>query len=225
MKKLSINPNLFNIDITDPKFVTLVIESKPFYWKFSRYLYDDFPDHLNYCSLMHNGSEVKMDEVGLYISNLLDLSLNSKPNLNALYKILKKTYFQELSVGVEEIQSQLTKICKEIRLDFDAELTMDGSIKIDDIFKIGGLQFLETEEDGLLEQLSRYVCVTRELRNVSIVFVNHLHDYLEDNNIESFIKEIQYKGITLINLETTKPLSKTETEEILIIDNDFCTIQ
>ncbi len=225
MKTLSINPNLFSIEITDPKFVTLVIENKPFYYEFSRYLYDDFPDHLNCCSLMLNGNEVKLDEASLYISNILDLNLNSKQNLNALYKILKKTYFQELSTGVEEIQSLLTKICKEIRLDFDAELTMDSSIKIDDVFKIGGLQFLQTEEDGLLEQLSRFVCVAKELRNVSLVFVNHLHDYLEDKDMESFVKEIQYKGITLVNLETIKPLNKIESEEILIIDDDFCTIR
>ena len=221
MKKLIFNPNLFEVDITDPKFITMVIENKSFYWQFSRYLYDSFPDHLKYCSMLLNGDEILIDDISLYINNVLDLNLNTKQNLNALYKILKKSYFCELQDGVDKIQEKLTEICKEIKLDFDAELTMDSSIKIDDIFKIGGLQFQESNS-SLLEQLTRFVSVAKELRNISIIFINHLHDYLENEEISNFIKEIQYKGITLVNVETIQPISPLENEKIVIVDNDFC---
>lgn len=85
MKILSINPNVFQIDITDPKFITLVIENKAFYWKFSKYLYDTFPEHLSYCSLIKNGEQQKIEDVSAYIFNPFDLNLNTKQNLNALY--------------------------------------------------------------------------------------------------------------------------------------------
>ena len=223
MKTLSINPNVFQIDITDPKFITLVIENKPFYWKFSKYLYDTFPEHLSYCSLFKNGEEQKIEDVSAYIYNPLDLNLNTKQNLNALYKILKKSYFSELSASVQQIQDLLTQVCKEIRLDFDAELTMESSIRIDDIFKIGGLQFSETDS-SLLERFVRYISIVKELQNVSIIFINHLHDYFENVEIEQLLKEMEYRGIALVNIETFVPQNKLENETLCIIDKDLCSI-
>lgn len=223
MKTLSINPNVFQIDITDPKFITLVIENKSFYWTFSKYLYDTFPEHLGYCSLFKNGEEQKIEDVSVYIYNPLDLNLNTKQNLNALYKILKKSYFSELSASVQQIQDLLTQVCKEIRLDFDAELTMESSIRIDDIFKIGGLQFSETDST-LLERFVRYISIVKELQNVSIIFINHLHDYFENAEIEQLLKEMEYRGITLVNIETFVPQNKLENETLCIIDKDLCSI-
>lgn len=223
MKTLSINPNVFQIDITDPKFITLIIENKSFYWKFSKYLYDTFPEHLSYCSLIKNGEQQKIEDVSAYIFNPLDLNLNTKQNLNALYKILKKSYFSELSASVQQIQDLLTQVCKEIRLDFDAELTMESSIRIDDIFKIGGLQFSEIDS-SLLEKFVRYISIIKELRNVSIIFINHLHDYFENTEIEQLLKELGYRGITLVNIETFVPQNKLENETICIIDKDLCSI-
>ena len=223
MKILSINPNVFQIDITDPKFITLIIENKSFYWKFSKYLYDTFPEHLSYCSLIKNGEQQKIEDVSAYIFNPLDLNLNTKQNLNALYKILKKSYFSELSASVQQIQDLLTQVCKEIRLDFDAELTMESSIRIDDIFKIGGLQFSEIDS-SLLEKFVRYISIIKELRNVSIIFINHLHDYFENTEIEQLLKELGYRGITLVNIETFVPQNKLENEKICIIDKDLCSI-
>lgn len=223
MKTLFINPNVFQIDITDPKFLTLIIENKSFYWKFSKYLYDTFPEHLGYCSLFKNGEEQKIEDVSAYIYNPLDLNLNTKQNLNALYKILKKSYFSELSASVQQIQDLLTQVCKEIRLDFDAELTMESSIRIDDIFKIGGLQFLETDS-SLLERFVRYISIAKELQNVSIIFINHLHDYFENAEIEQLLKEMEYRGITLVNIETFVSQNKLENETLCIIDKDLCSI-
>lgn len=223
MKTLSINPNVFQIDITDPKFITLIIENKPFYWTFSKYLYDTFPEHLSFCSLIKNGEQQKIEDVSAYIYNPLDLNLNTKQNLNALYKILKKSYFSELSASVQQIQDLLTQVCKDIRLDFDAELTMESSIRIDDIFKIGGLQFSETDS-SLLERFVRYISIVKELQNVSIIFINHLHDYFENTEIEQLLKEMEYRGITLVNIETFVPQNKLENETLCIIDKDLCSI-
>ena len=223
MKKLTINPNIFEFDLTNPQFITIVVENKEFYWKFSKYLYDIFPDHIKYCSFFVNGEEKKIEDVATYIPNLLNLSLNTKQNLNALYKILKKSYFEELSKVVEEIQAKLIEACGEIKLDFDAELIVDSAIRIEDIFKIGGIQFPEPT-GHLLEDLVKFVKACKELKGTHIIFVNHLHDYLENSKLSEFIKEIQYHGISLINLETSRPDFEIEGEKTSIIDKDLCSI-
>ena len=223
MKTVCFHPNVGKIDITDPKMITLVIENKKAYWSFCRYLYDGFPEHLGYCSIDSDEETIEIETYTLYVNNILDLNLNTKANLNALYKLLKKSYFEELSASIEQIQNDLDKICKEIKLDFDAELVMDGSLRVDDVFKLGGLQFSENDS-SLLEQLTRYVAVSNELRKTELVFINHIRDYLSEDELSSFLKELFYRGITLINIETTEPSFLRDGERKLILDSDLCSV-
>ena len=223
MKTVCFHPNVGKVDITDSKMITLVIENKKAYWSFCRYLYDGFPEHLGYCSIDSDEETIEIETYALYVNNILDLNLNTKANLNALYKLLKKSYFEELSASIEQIQNDLDKICKEIKLDFDAELVMDGSLRVDDVFKLGGLQFSENDS-SLLEQLTRYVAVSNELRKTELVFINHIRDYLSEDELSSFLKELFYRGITLINIETIEPSFLREGERKLILDADLCSV-
>lgn len=223
MKQLTFHPHIGTVDISNPKYISLVLENPHSYWTFCRYLYDGFPEHLGYCTISSEDEDIDMETYGLFISNPLDLTLNTKPNLNALYKILKKSYFEELSAGVEQIEKELERICKEIKLDFDAELVMDGSLRIDDVFKLGGLQFCESDS-GFLDQLTRYVSVSSELRKIGIVFVCNIRDYLMEDELESFLKELFYRGISLIDIKTKDDQLGSDDVTRFIVDQDLCTI-
>lgn len=223
MKTICFHPNVGEMDITNPKMITLIIENKKAYWSFCRYLYDGFPEHLGYCSVDSDEETIEIETYSLYIHNILDLNLNTKANLNALYKLLKKSYFQELSESIEQIQKDLDKICQEIKLDFDADLVMDGSLRVDDVFKLGGLQFSENDS-SLLEQLTRYVAVSNELRKTGLVFINHIRDYFSEDELSSFLKELFYRGITLINIETNDSGVIGLEEQKVILDSDLCSI-
>ncbi len=222
MKKLYFNPQIGEIDITDPKFLTLVIENKPFYWEFTSYLFNGFPEHLGYCSL-ETGKKDSIEDYSVFISTPWDLNLNTKPNLNALYKTLKKTYAAELNSSVDEIQKVLERIAKEIRLDFDAELQVDGSIRIDDVFKLGNIQFLDTET-SFLAKLTRFIAVSKELRGIGLAFTNHLRDFLDDESIKDFLKEAFYRGISVVDIEASDQKPLFEDERKIIVDHDFCYI-
>ena len=223
MKTLSFHPKIGTYDLTDPQFLTFVIENKSFYWRFCDYLYNGFPEHIGYCSLDVDGKAAPIDDASLFVANPWDLDINSKSNLNALYKLLKKSYFHELGDAVDQIQKELTKICQEIKLDFDADLSMQDSIRVDDVFKLGGLQF--AEGDGtFLECLTRYITISKELRGVCLVFVNHIRDFLSEEELESFLKELQYRGVSLINIETSAPTHTFPDEKVLIIDSDLCPL-
>lgn len=223
MKSLSFHPKIGTYDLTDPQFLTFVIENKSFYWRFCDYLYNGFPEHIGYCSLDVDGKGMPIDDVSLFVANPWDLDINSKSNLNALYKLLKKSYFHELEDAVNQIQKELTKICQEIKLDFDADLSMQDSIRVDDVFKLGGLQFAEGE-GSFLERLTRYVTISRELRGVCLVFVNHIRDFLSEEELESFLKELHYRGVSLVSIETSTPIHKFSDEKVLIVDSDLCPL-
>lgn len=222
MKKLHFNPQIASVDITDPTFITLLIENKTFYWEFTSYLYNGFPDHLAYCSL-ETGNKDAIEDYSVFISTPWDMGLNTKPNINALYKILKKTYANELNTSVDQIQKIMETIAKEIKLDFDAELHVDGAIRIDDIFKLGNIQFQEGEQT-FLGKLTRYVAVSRELRGVGLVFINHLRDFMDDESIRQFLKEAFYRGISVVDIETSEIKTLLKDEKKIIVDSDFCFI-
>ena len=223
MKSLAFHPNIGAFDITDPKVLTFVIENKAFYWKFCAYLYNGFPEHDGFCSYEDGDKKSAIEDCSLYIANPLDLDLNTKANLNALYKMLKKRYFGELNGAVQQIQTELANICQEIKLDFDAELEMDAAIRVDDVFKLGGLRF-EDNELSFLERLTKYVVVAKELRGISLVFINHIRDYLDSDQLQEFVKELQYRGITLINIESRMSEEKLAGEIRFVVDQDFCAI-
>lgn len=223
MKTLFINPNIAEIDISSPAFINLIIENPSIYYAFNRYLYDGFPDHLSYFGLQKDGKELKIEDYSEYIDSFYSLNLNSKSNLNALYKLLKKTYFEQLSNGVEELQKQLDRICSEIALDFDVELVTDGNLRMEDIFKMGNIQFSQNEDVSLLNKLVNYIKVVNELRGCNLIFTNHLFDYLEKENIENLFIEASYRGITIINLERVQPISMDKVSQNVIIDFDLCS--
>ncbi len=222
MKKLYFNPQIGSVDITDPTFITLVIENKPFYWEFTNYLFNDFPDHQAYCSI-ETGKKEAIEDYSTFIAAPWDMSLNTKANINALYKILKKAYANELNASVEQIQKIMETIAKEIRLDFDAELHVEGTIRIDDIFKLGNIQF-QDEEETFLGRLTRFVAVNRELRNIGLVFINHLRDFLDEESIKEFLKDAFYRGISIVDIETFDCNTLLEGERKIIVDPDFCFI-
>lgn len=224
MKKLSIRPNIASFDLTEPKFITLVIESKKEYLRVSQYCYDSFPEHEGIFEFIDDDKTIDMDDIACYIHNPLNLDINTKQNLNSLYKILKRYYFEQIDKSLTEIQEEVEKICKEIRLDFDAELTVTDSIKPDDIFKISDLRFAD-EDLPFLERLSRYIIATHELRGIDLVIINHLRDYLENEDIEILRRELSYHGVSLLNIESSQPNIWLPDEEKTIIDNDLCVIK
>lgn len=223
MKTLFINPGIAEIDVSSPVFINLIIENPSLYYAFNRYLFDGFPDHLSYIGLQKDGKPLKIEDYAEYIDSFYSINLNSKSNLNALYKLLKKTYFDQLSDGVEELQKQLDKICSEIALDFDVELVTDGNLRIEDVFKMGNIQFSQNDDNSLLDTLVTYLKLVNELRGCDLIFTNHLYDYLEQENIEKLFSEASYRGISIINLERVEPAEVNKMKTV-IVDSDLCSI-
>lgn len=224
MKTLFINPSIAEIDVSSPVFINLIIENPSLYYAFNRYLFDGFPDHLSYIGLQKDGKPLKIEDYAEYIDSFYSINLNSKSNLNALYKLLKKTYFDQLSDGVEELQKQLDKICSEIALDFDVELVTDGNLRIEDVFKMGNIQFSQNDDNSLLDTLVTYLKLVNELRGCDLIFTNHLYDYLEQENIEKLFSEASYRGISIINLERVEPVEVNKIAKTVIIDTDLCSL-
>ena len=101
---------------------------------------------------------------------------------------------------------------------------MEDSIKVDDVFKMGNLKFLE-EDDTLLKRLLKYILVSYELRNIQFVFINRLHDLLDEDEIAQLCSEVGYYGISIVTIESQKPEKPLDFERQFIVDKDLCSIE
>lgn len=204
--------------------ITLIIENKKLFCSFMQYCNLGFLGNEDYIKVFEEPELLSNDKNICYIANIFDLNLNTKKNVNALYKILKHKYYEELKDKIHSLKENISSIVTSISMDFDIELSLSGDIQEDDLFKMMNLQFLD-KDLSLMEKLIKYIFVINELQKSSVFIINHLYDYFDKSEIETIYHELEYRGITLINVENRENNVKIENEIKIIIDNDMFAIE
>ena len=213
-KPISFNTNrMFNI----------ICENKNKYIEIMTTLENEFINTKRGFKIYNDGVLEKEDTSFLYISNSFSLSLNSKKNLNALYKILKNRYYLEFKNDFIQINNKLEEIIKEISIDFDINLNANSEVKLDDLFKIASIEFSE-DYTSYFEKLIKFIKISNELEKIDVVFIKNVHSYLNDDEIIRLINEFKYLNIMIINIEFAQYFIINDFEVNYIIDKDLCEI-
>lgn len=213
-KPISFNTNrMFNI----------ICENKNKYIEIMTTLENEFINTKRGFKIYNDGVLEKEETSFLYISNSFSLSLNSKKNLNALYKILKNRYYLEFKNDFIQINNKLEEIIKEISIDFDINLNANSEVKLDDLFKIASIEFSE-DYTSYFEKLIKFIKISNELEKIDVVFIKNVHSYLNDDEIIRLINEFKYLNIMIINIEVAQYFIINNFEVNYIIDKDLCEI-
>ena len=213
-KPISFNTNrMFNI----------ICENKNKYIEIMTTLENEFINTKRGFKIYNDGVLEKEETSFLYISNSFSLSLNSKKNLNALYKILKNRYYLEFKNDFIQINNKLEEIIKEISIDFDINLNANSEVKLDDLFKIASIEFSE-DYTSYYEKLIKFIKISNELEKIDVVFIKNVHSYLNDDEIIRLINEFKYLNIVIINIEFAQYFIINNFEVNYIIDKDLCEI-
>lgn len=213
-KTINFNPNVL---------LNIICENKSKYIEIMTELENEFVGTNRGFKIYKDGELIADNTKFLYIKDSFSLSLNSKKNLNSLYKILKNRYFLEFKNEFENINEKLEEIIKEISMDFDIELKANAEIKIDDIFKISSLEFSDDYEN-YFEKLVKFIKINNELEKINIVFIKNLHSYLTNSEIIKIVNEFKYLNIMILNIEFFQYFEKSDFESNYIIDKDLCEI-
>ncbi len=124
---------------------------------------------------------------------------------------------------LDSLKEKASSIVKRIALDLDISLTMNDDIKTDDLFKIMDIRFSENKET-FIEQFLDYIFVINELQNKNIFFILHMKEFFSAEEIEKIVKEVSYKEIIIINIETHEFSEQISCEKKIIIDKDCCLL-
>ena len=218
----------FNSDKThslnDFDILTVVIENKPMLLDYMRYLHNGFRGKERYWRFMKGTDPVDAEDMAEFVPDIFSLDINSKKNINALYKLLKKQYYEQLSKDIASLKEKALEIIKEISVDFDLELTSTSDIKEDDLFKIMDLCFDGDELDEK-EKFIKFCQVIYELRGVQYFFVVSLHQYFSAEELRQISGELKYRHIKVFNTETVRPSDKIDGEILFLVDDDLCVIE
>ncbi len=89
MIKIKLNLSDTAMEFKPYNFYNITIENIEYYRKFLSWMYFDYiPENL--ATIYINNDNINADDKCYSIINLLDLDLNTKKNMNALNKIIKK---------------------------------------------------------------------------------------------------------------------------------------
>ena len=199
---------IYNIKIENPHCLIEVLRS------FNNYDED-------YLFLYDNGKLLEPSKYILFISDVLNLELNIKKQLTALYtKIEKELINDAFRDKLNELNSKINELMMDITLESNIQLDYDEQIGFKDIFSLVNLRYFSYEKD-FKNQFIYYCKATRDISKTRIIATYGLLDLLTNEEIVELKKELSYLHITIINIGNS---IKENLDKIIIIDNDLCEI-
>lgn len=205
---LEITPGeIYNISILNPTFLyTILIDIRNFD---------------NEKILYYNNDIIDVSKHSIFIDNILSLELNNKKSLTQMYKLIEKDCIGENEKEIfAMINSYYMKLIDSISLQYDIPLTYNDNLEIHDIISIASLKCRENSD--FFDNLISFIKSTKLSNNFCILFSLNLLDFLTNEEILLFKKEIEYLNITIINISSH--IYSNNVDKNIIIDEDLCEI-
>lgn len=199
----------------------LIIESPTFYRQIIKNLSASLDD-CNYFTL--DGKTLRAKHID-FISNPFLLNFNDKKVITTLLKLLVKqstseSFYNETNSFKSYIIKYLDKLIYAENFNFEVETDPDFSI--DSIAKAVNIHIVG-DEDNFIELLTDYLDMMTELSDIKLFVFMNLRAFLEKEDIELLIKNINNHQLDLLLIESQQK-SKISNSNQLIIDKDLCEI-
>lgn len=199
----------------------LVIESPTFYRQIIKNLSANLDD-CNYFTL--DGKTLRAKHID-FISNPFLLNFNDKKVIATLLKLLVKQSTSESFYNeTNSFKSYIIKYLDELIYaeNFNFEVETDPDFSIDSIAKAVNIHIVG-DEDNFIELLTDYLDMMTELSDIKLFVFMNLRAFLEKEDIELLIKNINNHQLDLLLIESQQK-SKISNSNQLIIDKDLCEI-
>ena len=148
------------------------------------------------------------------------LELNSKKNLNYLYKelqnISEECAYEDINVINSDIITYLDKISQKLPYQINYNLELEPT----HLFKQYEVH-LDVDGTTLLEKVLNYIQLEKILCNTKLLVFVNLRAFFSDEQMVEIYKTANYNKIPIFLVETQKR-GNINGEKYCIIDNDWC---
>ncbi len=218
MKLLKIKNIKKDFIIEAGKIYSINIENARFYYSLIASLLEQNDDFFIFSE---NYEVQRLNKNILVIDNLFNINPNNKKIINALYKrISSKILTSEDKECIQQINSNILDLLQKISLDLNIDISYSNELDIANLLSIYNFCF-KTECNNIIEAITTYIRANLEISNFSCVFSIGLISLLNNNEIELLSKELEYLGLTLININFIQK-EKDKLIDLTTIDDDLC---
>lgn len=210
-----------NIDVLNNYL--LIIQNKKELYKFLK----DIGNGCIYDELIQvydeNNRKLKNSDYIDFVTSILSIDINNKRNINALIRIIKKSQEESLKNSINVLNKYLRDLFNNIRLEIPFTIIDNIELEEDDIIKLMDIK-IEDNDQNLLERINTYIQTSFELRNIKIFVFYGLFSLLEDQEVDSLIKNCKYYGIIIVDIENIDIQTSIDFNK-LILDQDICLLK
>ena len=141
----------------------------------------------------------------LFIKDPMNIDINNKKILTALYKKIIQYIDLNLKEHISLIENEIFKLLDELIYQTNYELYYDGEIDINKILGMYQLRLKQNKDNNYLEFLVNYIKLNIELNDSSLIISFGLIKILTKNELELLKKELKLLNISLVDIiiETT----------------------
>lgn len=201
----------------------LVLENSHEYLKVVEELRDECIENEDSEFVFSDGLEVlNMSKNCLLFYNYFDFDINNKKiigeiNNRVLDFISKNDYVKDFC----EINKMIIDINDKILNNFDFEVEYDDEFSYDKFIKISNYKI--STQSKFIDKIMAYIKLYSKLKNIKLVIFIGLSAYLSKEEIQLFIKELEYLELKCLFVE---PYQKYKINNVgtIIIDDDLCEI-
>lgn len=165
---------------------------------------------------------LNMSKTCLLLYDYFDLDINNKKIIGEINnRILNFVSQNDFVQDFCEVNKILININDKILDNFDLDIEYDDDFSYDKFIKLSGYRI--SEQSKFIDKIMAYIKLYTKLKNTKLVVFVGLSMYLSKEEIQLFIKELEYLELRCLFVEPYQKY-KIENSGIIIIDEDLCEI-
>ncbi|MGD6730655.1 MAG: type II-A CRISPR-associated protein Csn2 [Pleomorphochaeta sp.] len=212
------------LDEIEEKYNILVIESKTLFYQVIKDLYQQINNEYGDFVFSKKDQPIEIKDSLELIINPFDLDINNKRILTAIQKLVIKESKNEIHYSeTNKIITLLEGYAQKLAFTFDGNISPKYEITSEAIIKMINFQ-VDVFSSSFPETIFEYLINSNKYLNTQVFCFVNLFNYLENNQIDDFIKSCLDYHISVIFIEAGDTNYKNTNCKKTIIDSDFCQI-
>ena len=170
--------------------------------------------------LYDGNKEIPFEKSCYFIRDCFNPALDNKKVENTITKEVVSSISDEEQTEFQRLINELSQWVEKVAFDFPIPLTIETDINPGVLLKALSLS-PHRKTDNFLENLVLSIRILNHVTKKNIFIFYNLQDYLSEDELYSFHKEMQKMEIVFFTLTSHLPLRKTQYEKIVRIDEDL----
>lgn len=157
------------------------------------------------------------------IVNPFAVDMNQRKILTKVHQELEKNAVREdMYQRTAEIRRHLHNYLQDLLMTVDYPLEYNFDFSLGKLLAPVGVQF--SVEDSLPGRVVQYIDLCSRLFGLKIFVVYQLSCIFSVEEMQCFIRDMQYRKLSIILLESAAP-DNIPFDKILVVDNDLCIVR